>query len=171
MKIQVPQIIIIILLAVCITLLGKAMIGGGNNVQAAQGKVISSNQPSTIDIIMRRKSVRDYLDKPIDKDTLMTILKAGMAAPSAANKQPWSFITITDRKTLDTLAGGLPNAKMLGKVTQQSLSCGSPSLSLPGENSAYWVQDCTPLRKTFFSPWNLSTSGQYGREYFPARTA
>ena len=49
-----------------------------------------------------------------------------MAAPTAVNRQPWAFVVVTDRKTLDTLAAGLPYAKMLDKAGAAIIVCAIP---------------------------------------------
>lgn len=41
--------------------------------------------------IFHRTSVRQFLDKEIEKEKLEYILKAAMAEPSAGNQQPWDF--------------------------------------------------------------------------------
>lgn len=46
---------------------------------------------AVIENIMTRTSVRQFTSRPIAKDTLEMIVRAGMAAPSAMNKQPWLF--------------------------------------------------------------------------------
>jgi nitroreductase len=56
-----------------------------------------------LDIISLR-AVHDYSDRPIDDNELERILQAGRAAGSAANRQPWLFVTVTSRDTLDRLA-------------------------------------------------------------------
>ena len=45
------------------------------------GKAIVEN-------IMTRTSIRQYTDQTISADTIETLLRAGMAAPTAVNKQP-----------------------------------------------------------------------------------
>jgi len=82
--------------------------------------------PDTIAVILKRKSVRNFSGAPISKDDLETILHAAMAAPSAVNRQPWNFIAITERKTLDQLAEGLPYAKMLDKAGAAVVVCALP---------------------------------------------
>ena len=57
-----------------------------------------------IDIIMSRRSVRKYKEKNIPKEILKKILTAGKYAPSAANKQPWHFIVITDQEIKEKLS-------------------------------------------------------------------
>lgn len=66
-----------------------------------------------IENIMSRKSVRKYLPKPVEKEKVQTLLKAGMAAPSGKDVRPWEFVVVTDRAALDSMAAALPYAKML----------------------------------------------------------
>ncbi len=80
----------------------------------------------TFDVIHARKSVRNFTGAPVNKADLEQIIKAGMAAPTAANMQPWSFIVITEREILDGLAAGLPNAKMLTKAGAAIIVCTEP---------------------------------------------
>ena len=71
---------------------------------------------SVIENIMTRASVRSYQEKAVEKDKIVTLLKAGMAAPSAADKRPWHFVVVTDRKLLDGLAKANPNAAFAKKA-------------------------------------------------------
>lgn len=48
--------------------------------------------------IMSRTSVRSYTDMPVEPEKVEMMLRAGMAAPSACNKQPWHFVVINDRR-------------------------------------------------------------------------
>jgi len=62
-----------------------------------------------MDAIRSRKSVRAYLDKPIEDEKLNTVLEAGRLAPSASNRQEWRFVIVRDagtRKKLAAVAGG-----------------------------------------------------------------
>lgn len=46
--------------------------------------------------IKTRRSIRRYKEDPIDEETLRKVLEAARLAPSAANRQPWRFIVVTD---------------------------------------------------------------------------
>lgn len=46
-------------------------------------------------VVMSRRSVRSYLDKPIPQEVLEEIMEAGLHAPSATNLQPWYFVVIS----------------------------------------------------------------------------
>ncbi len=80
----------------------------------------------TFSVIHARKSVRNFTGATVSKSDLDKILKAGMAAPTAVNMQPWSFVAITERKILDDLDAGLPYAKMLTKAGAAIIVCTEP---------------------------------------------
>jgi nitroreductase len=64
---------------------------------------------SLVEVILSRRSVRRYEKTPIPKDVLLKILEAGRQAPSAANRQPWRFIVLTDDDVKKALSRGLFN--------------------------------------------------------------
>lgn len=47
--------------------------------------------------LKRRKSVRAYLDKPVEKDKINAILDAARYSPSGVNTQPWQVAVITGK--------------------------------------------------------------------------
>jgi len=49
-----------------------------------------------LDLIKQRKSVRRFLDRPVEREKIMMCLEAARAAPSACNSQPWRFIVVDD---------------------------------------------------------------------------
>lgn len=98
---------------------------------------------TTIDVIFSRKSVRHYTPELVSNEILSDIVKAGMAAPTANNKQPWSFIIITNRMTLNKLAESLPFAKMLFFAPAAIVVCAVPALSGDEQSIEYSVIDCS----------------------------
>jgi nitroreductase len=44
--------------------------------------------------IAKRKSIRDYEDKPVPEDKLLRVLEAARLAPSGGNRQPWKFVVV-----------------------------------------------------------------------------
>lgn len=58
---------------------------------------------AALDNIMTRTSIRAYTADSISKENIETMLRAAMAAPSAGNKQPWRFVVIENRATLDSI--------------------------------------------------------------------
>lgn len=81
---------------------------------------------ATLSVIHSRKSVKFFTGAPVSNESLDKIIRAGMAAPTAVNKQPWSFVVVTDRKKLDALAAGLPNARGIDKAGAAIIVCSEP---------------------------------------------
>ncbi len=59
---------------------------------------------NVIDAIKTRKSVRAYLDKPVEEAKLSAILEAARLAPSASNRQEWRFVLVRDPATRRKIA-------------------------------------------------------------------
>lgn len=86
--------------------------------------------------ILARKSVRQYINRPVEPEKVDLLLRAGMAAPSGSDKRPWSFVVVQDRARLDSMAARLPYAKMLTRAPMAIVICGDTL------RSALWEQDC-----------------------------
>ena len=74
--------------------------------------------------IMSRTSVRSYTDMPVEREKVEMMLRAGMAAPSACNKQPWHFVVINDREILDQIPQFSPYASMVKQAPLAIVVCG-----------------------------------------------
>ncbi|MEW6359224.1 MAG: nitroreductase family protein [Planctomycetota bacterium] len=51
---------------------------------------------NVIEAIRTRRSIRRYLDKPVEGEKLNAVLEAGRLAPSARNIQEWKFVVVRD---------------------------------------------------------------------------
>ena len=102
-----------------------------------------------IQLIMTRTSIRAFQNKPVSDETVEQLLKAAMAAPSAKNSQPWSFIVIRERALLEKLGESLPNAKMTATAPVAVVICGALDKALPGEAHDYWIQDAAAATENF----------------------
>jgi len=49
--------------------------------------------------IDRRRTVREFSDRPVPRDIIETALKAANTAPSGANLQPWHFAVVSGAET------------------------------------------------------------------------
>ena len=49
-----------------------------------------------LDLIKHRRSIRNFQDKPVEREKIMTCLEAARLAPSACNSQPWKFVVVDD---------------------------------------------------------------------------
>lgn len=96
---------------------------------------------SIIDTIYARRSIRQYEEKPVEREKLETLLKAAMAAPSAMNIKPWEFVAVTDPETMAAIRSEL----MFGKHDAPAaiVVCGNTSFFRHPMAAKFWVQDCS----------------------------
>ena len=105
---------------------------------AAQQK---SEAQTAINNIMTRTSIRQYTDETVSKADIETMLRAGMAAPTAVNRQPWHFVAVTDKAKLAELAGR--RGGMIKQAGVAIVVCGNMDKAMQGPGQAFWVQDCS----------------------------
>lgn len=56
-----------------------------------------------LDLVKHRRSVRGFIDKPVEREKVMKCLEAARLAPSACNSQPWKFIIVDDKELKERL--------------------------------------------------------------------
>jgi len=93
-----------------------------------------------ITAIKTRRSIRTFIDKPIEKEKITELLKLAMCAPSTGNQQPWHFIVIDDPKIKNDIANIHPYAKMINQAPIGIVVLGDTSLE---KYKGFWVQDCS----------------------------
>lgn len=59
---------------------------------------------SVMDAIYNRHAIRDYLPQKIEKNIINELLDAAVHAPTAMHEEPWSFVIIQNKNTLDRLS-------------------------------------------------------------------
>lgn len=96
---------------------------------------------STYEDIMTRMSVRSYSDKEVGSEQIDSLLRAAMAAPTAGNKQPWRFVVIDNRETLEYIGENFGSMKMAAEAGVAVVMCGDVTATFDGEGRDYWVQD------------------------------
>ncbi len=57
------------------------------------------------EILLKRRSIREYTDKDIDENILIDICKVGMYAPTARNQKTCDFIIVKNKNTIEKLSG------------------------------------------------------------------
>ncbi len=93
--------------------------------------------------IFTRTSVRSYTGQTVEACKIENMLRAGMSAPSAVNKQPWHFVVVTEREQLNALSQANPHAKMLESAPLAIIVCGNMKKALEGNACDFWIQDCS----------------------------
>ena len=94
-----------------------------------------------LNVIFSRRSIRNYQGRRLERETLEQLLRAAMAAPTAANAQPWEFVVVDEPEYLDPLKSVLP----FGKYNPPAaiVVCGNPDIANNSAGKLYWVQDCS----------------------------
>ena len=129
-------------------LLGGALVGMGilwYNSQKQTADTAAADAPTQENIVLQniatRATVRAFKKDPIPDAMIEKLLRAGMAAPTALNAQPWHFIVIRDRDILSALSLASPHTGMLADAPLAIAVCGNTDKKLKSDEGIYWIQD------------------------------
>lgn len=132
----------ILMLAGAACICAGALLSCNSEENGDNESTTTSSTEAVIENIMTRMSVRQFTDQPVAKDTLDLLVKAGMAAPSARDLRPWSFVVVTEKAVLDSLNANHPYAN-LKTATAAIIVCGDVTPDPERGVNEYWVQDCS----------------------------
>jgi len=76
-----------------------------------------------LDAILKRRSVRSYLNKEVEEEKLREVLEAGRLAPSACNIQPWKFVVVRNEETKRKMVRACANQKFVGEAPVLIVGC------------------------------------------------
>jgi len=91
-----------------------------------------------LELLQGRRSIRRFEDRPVEAEKLERILEAALRAPSSRGRQPWSFIAVSDRDTLE----GISRAKVHGSAFIAAAPLAVVVLGDP-QVSDVWIEDCS----------------------------
>lgn len=103
-------------------------------------KVATTSQ-LVLNSIMTRTSIRNYMEKPVENEKIELMLRAAMSAPSAGNKQPWRFVVVKDKNTLQKISAHFKTMGMVQKAPMAIILCGDLTNTFPGDGLDLWVED------------------------------
>lgn len=118
---------------------------------------VGDNQ--VIETIMARRSIRKYKPEAVDRETMTTILKCGINAPSGMNKQSWEVRVVDDPAVMeqikDAMVAGNPdvNPDMVRGCFRDA-----PTMVFIANDPSY---DCSPIdcgllsENIMLSAWSL----------------
>ncbi len=114
----------------------------------------------------RRRSVRDFSDRPIDRTIIEDCLKAASTAPSGANQQPWRFIVVSDPTVKRQIREA---AEQVEKefYTQESTKKWVSALDHLGTVPSKPFLETAPYLIVIFSQlYNYCTNGEKNKHYY-----
>ncbi len=94
-----------------------------------------------VDVLCKRRSTRSFTCDPVSDELIQKLLIAAMAAPTAANSQPWEFIVVNDPEALSIIREEMVFARY--KAPLAIVVCGNMKLAFKGPGKEMWVQDCS----------------------------
>jgi len=91
-----------------------------------------------LSLIQRRRSIRKYLEKPVEAEKIVALIEAALRAPSSRGFNPWEFVVVTDKGLLEKLSTAKPHgASFLKNAPLGIVVCADP------EKCDVWVEDAS----------------------------
>ena len=103
---------------------------------------MNTNVDEKLRFIFGRRSIRLYSPAAVSEALVRKLLEAAMAAPSACAKDPWRFVVVRNRQTLNEIATALPNGQMIGGAALGIAVCGELQAA-HDQQLSYLLQDCS----------------------------
>jgi nitroreductase len=111
---------------------------------------------SVLDVIKARGSIRSYKDKPIPKQALLDVLEAARMAQSAANRQPWEFIVVTDRAIKERLVQAAGHQSFVGEAAAVLVCLANPKESASvGPFEGFLIDLTIAIENMVLTAWDL----------------
>lgn len=91
-----------------------------------------------ISLLRTRRSIRQYKERPIEKEKIEILKEALVRSPTSRNFMPWEFFFVEDKDMLDKLSQAKPHgAGFLKNAALGIVICGDET------TSDVWVEDCS----------------------------
>ncbi|MGW8193255.1 MAG: nitroreductase family protein [Desulforhopalus sp.] len=91
-----------------------------------------------IDLLRKRRSIRQFLDKPVEKEKIDLLVEAMLRSPSSRSLYPWEFVVVTDPDSIKALAKAKPHgASFMKDAPLAIVVCGDP------DKCDVWIEDCS----------------------------
>jgi nitroreductase len=96
-----------------------------------------STLADTVRPLLRARQTREFTDEPVDTEALEAVADAARWSGSSRNSQPWRFVILARRETLDTIAeSSLPSTRSLS-TAPAAVAIAMPAESGGGISLAY----------------------------------
>jgi nitroreductase len=89
-------------------------------------------------LIQKRRSIRNFLDRPVEAEKIDLLIEAALRAPSSRDLNPWQFVVVTNRDLLEQLA----RAKQHGSAFLKNAPLGIVVCADP-EQCDVWIEDAS----------------------------
>lgn len=118
----------------------------------------SNSEAEAVDnVIMSRRSIRNYKQIPVSRDTMQVILKAGINAPNGQNRQSWEIRVVDNPGTMSEIKAAMsaanPDVPMAGDSFRNA-----PVMAFIAADTSYdfSLLDCGMLSENMvLSAWSM----------------
>jgi len=107
------------------------------------------------EVVLGRRSIRGYLDKPVPRDLIEEVLTLAMRAPSSMNSQPWHFHIITG-EPLDRIRAGNTERNLAGVPHSREFRTGTAFEGVHRERQVH-------VAKQLFAAMNIARDDKDAR--------
>lgn len=106
----------------------------------------NASAKAVLENIMTRTSIRKFKQQPVEDTKIETLLRAGMAAPTSGNMQPWHFVVLKDKKDIEKYAeSNKYHAEDIKKTPLFIFVCADTTRMAKGQGKELWVQDLSAV--------------------------
>jgi len=120
--------------------------------------------------VSRRRTVRDFSDRPVPRDIIETALRAANTAPSGANLQPWHFAVISGPNTKRRIreAAEIEEREFYEhRASQEWLAALEP---LGTDDQKPFLETAPYLIAVFLQKFGELADGRKVKHYYPAES-
>lgn len=126
-------------------------------MSAACCQTSNSEAEAVYNVIMSRRSIRNYKQIPVSRDTMQVILKAGINAPNGQNRQSWEIRVVDNPDTMAEIKAAMsaanPDVPMAGDSFRNA-----PVMAFIAADTSYdfSLLDCGMLSENMvLSAWSM----------------
>lgn len=106
----------------------------------------NASAKAVLENIITRTSIRKFKQQPVEDTKIETLLRAGMAAPTSGNMQPWHFVVLKDKKDIEKYAeSNKYHAEDIKKTPLFIFVCADTTRMAKGQGKELWVQDLSAV--------------------------
>lgn len=91
-----------------------------------------------LDMMLKRRSVREYTGEPVSEEQLRQILQAGLTSASGRARRPWELVVVQDRGVLNQLS----HCRKAGSRMLEQAGCAIVVFA-DEEKTDVWTEDCS----------------------------
>ena len=120
--------------------------------------------------IKRRRTVRDFSDRPVPRDIIETALEAASTAPSGANLQPWHFAVVSSpetKKKIREAAEAEEREFYTHRASEEWLAALAP---LGTDDQKPFLETAPYLIAVFLQKFGELPDGRKVKHYYPAES-